>query len=183
VTADALALLLAAWAEVGAWPTDRVEHGAVIPAAALPTLADLEVTVVTQPGFVAERGDRYRAEVDEGEQADLWRCATLLRSDVGVAGGTDAPYGPADPWRAMAAAVDRRTPSGAVLGEDEGLGPDRALGLLLGPAADPGGPARRIEPGAPADLCVLDRLRREAFADLAAVEVTASFVAGAVVTG
>jgi predicted amidohydrolase YtcJ len=182
VTADALALLLAAWAEVGAWPTDRVEHGAVIPAAALPALAALGVTVVTQPGFVAERGDRYRAEIDESEQADLWRCATLLRGGIGVAGGTDAPYGPADPWRAMAAAVDRRTPSGAVLGADEGLDPQRALGLFLGTAADPGGPSRRIEPGAPGDLCVLDRPRREAFADLAAVEVTASFVAGAVVT-
>ena len=182
VTADALALLLAAWAEVGAWPTDRVEHGAVIPAAALPALAALGVTVVTQPGFVAERGDRYRAEVDESEQADLWRCATLLRGGIGVAGGTDAPYGPTDPWRAMAAAVDRRTPSGAVLGADEGLDPDRALGLFLGTAADPGGPSRRIEPGAPGDLCLLDRPRREAFADLAAVEVTASFVAGAVVT-
>jgi predicted amidohydrolase YtcJ len=82
----------------------------------------------------------------------------------------------------MAAAVDRRTPSGAVLGADEGLDPQRALGLFLGTAADPGGPSRRIEPGAPGDLCVLDRPRREAFADLAAVEVTASFVAGAVVT-
>ncbi len=148
----------------------------------MPALAALGVTVVTQPGFVAERGDRYRAEVDESEQADLWRCATLLRGGIGVAGGTDAPYGPTDPWRAMAAAVDRRTPSGAVLGADEGLDPARALGLFLGTAADPGGPARRIEPGAPGDLCLLDRPRREAFADLAAVEVTASFVAGAVVT-
>ncbi|HEY5699429.1 MAG TPA: amidohydrolase family protein [Acidimicrobiales bacterium] len=182
VTADALALLLAAWAEVGAWPADRVEHGAVIPATALPALAAFGVTVVTQPGFVAERGDRYRAEVDEGEQPDLWRCATLLDSGVRVGAGTDAPYGPADPWRAMAAAVDRRTPSGATMGDDERLAPDRALGLFLGAAHDPGGPPRRLDPGAAADLCVLDRPRADAMADLAAVEVTASFVAGVAVS-
>ena len=173
-----MALLLAAWAEVGAWPTDRVEHGAVIPATALPALAALGVTVVTQPGFVAERGDRYRAEVDEGEQPDLWRCATLLDGGVRVGAGTDAPYGPADPWRAMAAAVNRRTPSGATVGDDERLAPGRALDLFLGAADDPGGPPRRVEPGASADLCVIDRPRVEALADLAAVGVTASFVAG-----
>jgi predicted amidohydrolase YtcJ len=178
VTVEALALLLAAWADVGAWPGDRVEHGAVVPVAAIDALADLGVTVVTQPGFVAERGDRYRAEVDVGEQPDLWRCATLLAGGVRVAAGTDAPYGPADPWRAMAAAVDRCTPSGAVLGDDERLTPERALGLFLGPADDPGGPARRVEPGAPADLCVLDRPRIEALADLSAVRVMATFVAG-----
>ena len=129
---------------MGAWPTDRVEHGAVIPATALPALAALGVTVITQPGFVAERGDRYRAEVDEGEQPDLWRCATLLDGGVHVGAGTDAPYGPADPWRAMATAVNRRTPSGAIMGDDERLAPGRALGLFLGaaddlPAAHPGG--------------------------------------------
>lgn len=181
VTAEALALLLAAWAEVGTHPGDRVEHGAVIPVSAVPTLADLGVTVVTQPAFVADRGDRYLTEVDAVDQPDLWRCGTLLDGRVPVGGGTDAPYGPADPWRAMAAAVDRRTESGAVLGPDDRIVAARALDLFLGPAAAPGGPPRRLEVGAPADLCVLDRPVADALDDLAAVRVTATIVGGRLV--
>ena len=183
VTAEALALLLAAWAEVGARPGDRIEHGAQVPAGALPVLADLGVTVVTQPGFVADRGDRYLAEVDPPDRADLWRCATLMEAGVPVAAGSDAPFGPADPWAAMAAAVDRRTTAGAVLGPEERVAADRALRLFLGSPEDPGGPPRRVEPGAPADLCVLDRCLSAALGDLAAVGVVATVVAGSVVAG
>jgi len=178
VTAEALALLLAAWAEVGVHPGDRVEHGAVIPVSAIPALTDLGVTVVTQPGFVVDRGDRYLAEVDPVDRPDLWRCGTLLAGGVPVGGGTDAPYGPADPWRAMAAAVDRRTSAGEVLGPDDRIAPQRALDLFLGPPDAPGGPPRRVEPGAAADLCVLDRPLADALEDLADVRVTATLVAG-----
>lgn len=181
VTAEALALLLAAWADVGTRAGDRVEHGAVIPVGAIPTLVDLGVTVVTQPGFVATRGDRYLAEVDAVDRRDLWRCGTLLAGGVPVGGGTDAPYGPVDPWRAMAAAVGRRTEAGAVLGPDDRIAARRALDLFLGPPDVPGGPPRRIEPGVPADLCVLDRPLADALEDLAAVRVTATIVAGRLV--
>jgi hypothetical protein len=42
------------------------------------------------------------------------------------------------------------------LGPDERVAPPAALDLFLGPADAPARP-RRVEPGAPADLCVLDR--------------------------
>jgi predicted amidohydrolase YtcJ len=180
VTAPALALLLAAWAEVGTHPGDRVEHAAVVPPAAIAELAALGVTVVTQPNFVRERGDRYRAEVDAVDQPDLWRCGSLRTAGVPVAAGTDAPYGLADPWAAMAAAVDRRTRAGTALGADEAVTPEIARDLFLGRLDDPGGPARRVEPGAPADLCILDRPWADARVDLAAVEVRATVVAGTV---
>lgn len=160
VTATALALLLAAWDAVGARRGDRVEHGAVIPPAAIEPLRRLGVTVVTQPHFVRERGHRYAAEVDPVDQPDLWRCGSLLAAGIPVGGGTDAPYGRPDPWAAMAAAVDR---------EDEGVTPEQALALFLAPLDDPGGPPRRLAPGAPAELCVLDRPWAEARRDLAAV--------------
>lgn len=178
VTASALALLLAAWATSGAHPRDRVEHGAVIPAAAVAELAGLGVTVVTQPNFVRERGDRYRAEVDAVDQPDLWRCATLGAAGVPVAAGTDAPYGRPDPWAAMAAAVERRTATGAALGAGEAVGPERARDLFLGALDDPGGPPRRVAAGRPGDLCVLDRPWEEARRDLAEVEVRATLVGG-----
>jgi predicted amidohydrolase YtcJ len=171
VTATALALLLAAWDSVGPHPGDRLEHGSVIPVAAVDALRRLGVTVVTQPNFVAERGDRYRAEVDPVDQPDLWRCGSLAAAGVPVAGGTDAPYGRPDPWAAMAAAVERRTASGQPLGADEGLTPEAARDLFLTPLEAPGDTPRRVRPGAAADLCVLDRPWVDARADLAAVRV------------
>jgi predicted amidohydrolase YtcJ len=156
VTRAALVLALAAWREVGSVPGDRIEHASVTPAEAVSVLAGLSLTVVTQPAFVAARGDVYLAEVEPSDRPDLYRCASLLDAGVAVGGSTDAPFGPEDPWVAVRAAVERRAPSGAAVGCDRGLGPASALDLFLGPLERPGGPARRVRPGVPADLCVLD---------------------------
>ena len=155
VTRVALLLALAAWDETGPRPGDRIEHGAVVHPADAARIAGHGLTVVTQPAFVAVRGDDYLADVESDDRPHLWPCAGLLRAGVAVAGSTDAPFGPADPWRAIVAAVDRRTPSGRLLGPDERLAPRRALDLFLGPAGAPGGPPRRVAAGAPADLCLL----------------------------
>ncbi len=156
VTLESLVLGLAAFDEAGAIDGDRIEHGAVIPPDLAARVAALGLTVVTQPNFVAERGDEYRADVEPRDLAHLYPCASLIEAGVRVAGSTDAPFGDADPWRAVAAAVHRRTPSGAVLGDHERLAPDRALALFLGHGSSPGGPARRVAVGAGADVCLLD---------------------------
>jgi predicted amidohydrolase YtcJ len=155
VTATELAFTLAAFEAFGARPGDRIEHGSVIPPSALPVLAQLGLTVVTQPAFVAERGDRYRAEVEAADQPDLYRCASLVAAGVRVAASSDAPYAEADPWAAIRAATRRTTAVGHPLGLEERLSPSRALGLFLGAFDDPGGPPRRVAVGALADLCLL----------------------------
>jgi predicted amidohydrolase YtcJ len=183
VTREALVLALAAWDEVGAHLGDRIEHGAVIPLDLIPRIVDLGLTVVTQPAFVADRGDDYRRDVDPADQPDLWRCASLQRAAVPVAAGTDAPFGPADPWRAVAAAMDRRTASGAVLGDGERLTGGAALTLFLGPLDSPRGPARRVGPGLPADLCLLDRPLAAALGHPSSDAVRLVMVAGKVIHG
>ena len=155
VTRVGLLLALAAWDEAGSHAGDRIEHGAVVHPEEAVRIAAHGLTVVTQPAFVAQRGDDYLADVDPDDRPYLWPCARLLRAGVAVGGSTDAPFGPADPWQAIAAATTRRTPSGHILGPDERLDARRALDLFLGPPAAPGGPPRRITPGAPADLCLL----------------------------
>jgi predicted amidohydrolase YtcJ len=181
VTAGELALTLAAFAATGAKPGDRIEHGGVIPAAAIGQLRAAGLTVVTQPAFVAERGDRYLAEVDLAEQGDLYRCASLRAAGVPVAGSSDAPYASPDPWAAMAAAMGRRTTAGVVLGGAERIGAAEALAMYLGAAGGPGGAPRRVEVGAPADLCLLKVPLADALAAPGAELVRATFVGGTTV--
>ncbi len=155
VTRASLVLLLAALDVAGAGPGDRVEHGAVVPPELHGELRRHGLTVVTQPNFVCERGDRYLVDAEPDDRPHLYPCAGLLAADVPVAASTDAPFGHPDPWRALAAATTRRTAGGRTLGPDERVDHRRALDLLLGPPDDPGGPPRRVEAGAPADLCLL----------------------------
>lgn len=157
---------------------DRIEHASVAPPEAIELLRELGVTVVTQPHFVLERGDSYLAEVDGEDQPWLYRCRGFAEAGIPLAAGTDAPCGELNPWIAMAAAVGRRTRTGAHIGPDEALSPTAALALFMGAPDDPGGPARRIEGGAPADLCLLDRSWEAALPDLAAVSVDATIKDG-----
>jgi len=178
VAAGELALSLAAFGEAGSLPGDRIEHGGVIHPAAAAEIAALGLTVVTQPCFITERGDRYLAEVDPDDLDHLYPCASLMRAGIKVGGGSDAPYADADPWFAMAAAVNRTTRGGQVLGLHERVTPRAALNLFLGGFADPGGAPRRVEVGAPADLCLLRGPLEAVLAEPHESWVAATLVAG-----
>jgi predicted amidohydrolase YtcJ len=183
VTRAGLVVTLAALLEIGPVGGDRIEHGAVVGTDLRPLLRRAGVTVVTQPNFVAERGDDYLADVDAEEQADLWPIASLLGAGIPVAAGTDAPYGRLDPWALVHAAATRRTAAGHPLGDGERLDTRRALDLLLGPADRPGGPVRRIAAGAPADLCLLHHPLRMALEQLPANPVRTTFRLGQLTFG
>ena len=180
VTEVSLVFTLAALREVGTLPGDRIEHASVVPEALVEQLVDADVGVVTQPHFVAERGDAYIAEMPEDTHASLYRCASLQAAGVPLAAGSDTPFGDANPWRAMDAAVHRRTASGQTLGPAEQLDPEAALALFTGHVDAPFAP-RRIRPGEAADLCVLDRPWSQARSDLAAVRIRATVTGGRVV--
>lgn len=181
VTRESLVLTLVALDDVGSVPGDRIEHGAVVPPELHEGLRRHRLTVVTQPGFVVERGDRYLAEVDPDDVPHLYPCRRLLDAGIPVAGSTDAPFGHPDPWRTVAAAVSRRTAGGVVLGAGEAVDPATALALLLGAPDDPGRATRRVAVGAPADLCLLRAPLAEALAAPSADLVRRTLVAGATV--
>lgn len=174
----AVVLTLAAFADAGARPGDRIEHAAVVDPDAMREIARLGLTVVTQPHFVSENGDRYLAAVEPADRPWLYRGRAFLDAGVPLAAGSDAPVGGHDPWAAMAAAVRRETALGRVLGAGERLTPEQALALFTGSADAPGGPSRRVAPGEPADLCLLDRPWARARAALDEVRVRATVVAG-----
>jgi predicted amidohydrolase YtcJ len=157
VTRAELVLALAALEQAGTHAGDRIEHASVAPPELVAWIARLGAAVVTQPGFVRSRGDAYLREVEPRDQPWLYRCAGFTAAGVALGAGTDAPFGEPDAWRAMQAAVDRRTAAGQTLGAGEALSPERALALFTTPPEAPGGAPRRITPGARADLCLLDR--------------------------
>jgi predicted amidohydrolase YtcJ len=181
VTADQLVIAVAAFEQAGSAGPDRIEHASVVPPGYPAKLAELGLTVVTQPGFIGARGDHYLRAVSETERRWLYPCASLLRAGVTVAAGTDAPFGPADPWRCIASAVSRSTPDGRVLGRDEQVSAGRALRLFLAVADDPRH-SRTVAPGQPGDLCVLRAPLREILARPAASGVRATVMAGQIIT-
>ena len=180
VTRTELVFALAALAEAGAGRADRIEHASVADADALALVARVGVTVVTQPNFIAERGAQYLREVAPAAHPHLYRCRSFIDAGAPLGGGTDAPFGDPDPWRAMRAAVTRRTGDGRVLGHGEALSPERARDLFTTHPEDPGGPPRRVAVGAAADLCLLDCPWRQARAALSSDRVAATVIAGAV---
>jgi predicted amidohydrolase YtcJ len=180
VTREALVLLLAAVDAAGPAPGDRIEHAALIPAELISRLRDLGLTVVTQPGFLACRGDDYLRDVPATDVEDLYRARSLVEAGVGCGLSSDAPYGPLDPWTVITAAVRRRTPSGRVARAAERLTAGQALAGYLSRPGDPGGPARTVRPGSPADLVVLRVSRAKALAAPDAGLVAATVTSGTV---
>ncbi|MCW2528223.1 MAG: putative amidohydrolase YtcJ [Pseudonocardiales bacterium] len=177
VTLDQLVVALAGFEAAGSRAGDRIEHASVVAPTFHSSIRALGLTVVTQPGFVRARGEDYRRDVAAEELSWLYPCASLLREDIPVAAGTDAPHGPMDPWLAIATAIDRKTTGGNVLGADERVDPRRALDLFLGSARQPGHP-RRVEVGQPGDLCLLHETLEDTL-----VSPCADAVAGTVVGG
>ena len=172
-----LVYALSAIEEGGAWVGDRIEHASLAPDHLVAEIARLGLSVVTQPNFVHERGDAYRADLPPEDWPALYRLRSWLDAGVPLAAGSDAPFGLPDPWAAMQAAVCRLTASGAALGAGQALTPEEALALYLADPADLTR-QRRIRPGARADLCLLDRSWAEARNSLSAGLVRTTFIGG-----
>lgn len=179
VTAAELALYLAALDIAGgARAGDRIEHGGMIAPEAIAAIGAMGLTVVTNPGFIHDRGERYRATIPEAEWPDLYRARSLRDAGIRLAAGSDGPYASVDPWMAMRAARDRLTAAGKPIGRAERFSAEAALRLYLGAPDRPGGTPRRIAPGEPADLILCSGSRDAILGDLSAERVRATVIAG-----
>lgn len=145
---------LALFEEAGTLPGDRIEHASIADPGHVARMAGLGLQVCVQPHFLTERGDQYRDSVEERLQPHLYRLASLRAAGLVLAGGSDAPFGSADPWAAMRAASERRTTGGIVMAAEEALGEDEALALWLADPLDLSR-ERRLAVGEAADLCLL----------------------------
>ena len=160
---------------------DRIEHGAVVFDDVLPMLRALNLSVITQTGFLYERGPQYQRNLTAHELAHLYRYQTLLDAGIRVGLSSDAPYGPLNPWQVMHAAIERKTRAGYVIGRRECVSPEQALAGYLSNANAPGGVLRKIAVGERADMCLLSRPWSDVKNDLSAVLVGHTVVAGEVI--
>lgn len=178
VTRTELVFALAALRSAGSHRGDRIEHASVTPPDLMTEVRALGLTVVTQPAFVAERGDQYLTDVAVDDQPWLYRLRGFLDAGVPLAGSSDAPFATPDPWAAMQGAVDRQTAAAQTLGLGEALTPEQALGLFTAPLSAPGIPQDRLQAGLFADLCLLTKPWSVARLDLRAVRVALTVIGG-----
>ncbi len=176
VTRTSAVLAVAAFEAAGVQRGDRIEHGSILGLDTVEAIARLGLSVVTQPGLLVTRGDRWIQDVPERSHPDLWRLGSLIEAGITVAGSTDAPYGSPDIWLGIGAAHDRRTMQGQILGPSEGIGPSSALGLFTSDAHDLAR-QRQVAPGELADLVVVEP-GSAGYAGVPTPLVKATFVAG-----
>ena len=180
VTEVELVFTLSALRTAGAIHGDRIEHASVIPPLLIEQLLEMGLGVVTQPNFVSERGDAYLDEIPESEHSFLYRIRSLKEAEVPLALATDSPFGNADPWASMHAAVTRKTPSGRTLCGSESITPFEALQGFIGNLKDPFRPVS-LAPGQDADLCLLDYPWSRAGECLSSAHVRLTIVDGKIV--
>ena len=165
--------------EIAAVPVPvRIEHGGVVRPEVIPRLRSCGATVVTQPGFLAQRGERLSRQAAPQDVAYLYPYASLLAAGVPIAASSDAPYGPLNPWQIMAAAVTRQSETGRALGRRECVPAREALRGYLSRPDNPGGAPRTVSVGLPADLCLLDRPLGVALQNIGGVQVRHTWVDG-----
>jgi hypothetical protein len=141
-------------------PAHRVEHCFLCSPATMNNLHELNLTVVTQPGFLYESGARYLATVPTAQQAGLHPIGSLLTHGVEVAFSSDFPVGPINPLLGVYSAVTRRDQEDVVIAPREAIDLGTALRLytLAGARAlGRGNDLGSLAPGKLADLVVLDR--------------------------
>lgn len=159
---------------------DRLEHASIVPHELMTKARRLELVVVSQPHLVCERGDQYLEDVEADDLSALYPLRSLLSAGVPVAFGSDAPYGAADPWATIRAAMTREIDAGRTLGASERLDFRDALRGFVGWPGRPDLP-RRIGRNATADLVLLREPLEEVARRPVPAAVAATIVGGHVV--
>jgi predicted amidohydrolase YtcJ len=154
----------------------RIEHAAETPAEVCSAIRRSGAIVVTQPGFVVARGDRYLQAARSGgcDPDNLYAVRRLLDAGVPVRASSDAPYGPVSPVIAVYGAVARTSASGAPVGLGQAISASQGLAMYHPAWPD-------LAHGATADLVLLsDDPQDVAYERLPGIEVLATVVGGEV---
>lgn len=148
-----------------------VEHAQLLDDADVPRFAALGVVASVQPQQCLD--DRAVVpRVWPGREARTYRFRDLLDAGATLSFGSDAPVCRLDPWQAIQAAVERALPG------EQPWHPEQALTATEALRASTNG-VWGLQPGAPADLAILDADPLTARgAQLRQMPVAATLVAG-----
>ncbi|HCV27013.1 MAG TPA: hypothetical protein DGB32_01685 [Dehalococcoidia bacterium] len=167
----------------------RIEHASECPPEIAEMVADNGLSVVTQPGFIHDRADRYlNAQSDGGaDPRHLYAIQNLLAARVPVAGSSDAPFGPTSPLIGIQTAVTRASSGGQQIGPEQAISVGEAL-RLYGPGAawldHQEAEAGSLESGKRADLVVIERDPHKIDPkEIGAISVLATVIGGELVYG
>ncbi len=167
----------------------RIEHASECTPDIARSIAAAGLSVVTQPGFIHERGGRYISAWRNGgpELRDLYAVKSLLGAGLRVAGSSDAPFGPVAPLAGIQTALTRISSSGKPVGPEQSVPVMEAL-RMYGPAAAwmdfQEAEAGTIEPGKRADFVLLDADPAAVPpTEIASIRVLATLIGGELVHG
>ena len=118
---------------------DRLEHCSLAMPEQLDRVAQLGVSVCTQPSFLSRRLDKYLEDISPIEQPWLWPLSSLVERDINVTLSSDSPVVPVDPDEWIHVATTRPIQNREAISESDA----RAM-TVVSP----------IVPGLPADLLV-----------------------------
>ncbi|MCA3255536.1 MAG: amidohydrolase [Alphaproteobacteria bacterium] len=141
----------------------RIEHAQVIDPADLPRFAKLGVIASVQPTHATSDKAMAADRVGEARLTGAYAWKTLLDSGARIAGGSDFPVEPPNPFYGLHAAVTRQDRQGQPLGgwrPQEALTLKQAFAAFTRDAAWAGHMEDKVgtlEPGKWADLILVDR--------------------------
>jgi predicted amidohydrolase YtcJ len=152
----------------------RIEHASVLTEPDMARLARCGAIAVVQPPFLGSEAEWLGQRLGDERLRRTYAFASLEQAGITLAGSSDSPVEPPDPWIGMALARDR---AGMVI--EEQLGAERALAMYTSGAARALGEPEPLAPGSPADFIVVDRDPFTVTPDeLRETEVIATFVDG-----
>ena len=169
---------VAALAEAGVVFGDRLEHATELTSEVMRQIKALQLEIVANPNFLFSRGDQYLQDNANSVLNTLYPIRSVQAIGIRCTGGTDAPFGELDPWVAIRAATNRRTRDEKVIGGQESISPDAALGLFLPNHESSKEIQAAINLGKPANFCLLARPWEEARHRLDSRDVRATVRAG-----
>lgn len=152
-------------------PRHRIEHCGLLTKNLIERIAKLGLVVVSQPRFISELGDGFRAALGDDRLKLCYPLASLLKSGVHLAGSSDRPVVRGAPLLGMHDCVNEKTRSGSSYAPQEALTVTEALSIFtLGSAYAEKTEKRKgmLKPGFLCDLVVLngDFLRTQALDEL-----------------
>lgn len=155
----------------------RLEHASVLAPGDIARLAATGATASVQPAFMGSEAGWLEKRLGADRLSVAYPLASLEAAGVPLAGGSDCPVEPPDPWSGMALARDR-----AGIHPTEALSAESAFRLFTSGGAAALGEPEPLAVGSPADFAVIDRDPVTATpADLRETQVIDTWISGELV--